>query len=430
MPLNLHKECRERIKQRLAEKLPSVEVTNKKYLKRESTAGILAVSEALPSHGEIVNVLHNIIGEWPLYDFLYGLLSKELNDNQKYDTDSPVLKLTDLDEYSDADATADRLLDEFESLPWKYKFTVDIKTSLSTLFNEETSSFQVSDSISVIQPDDEFKEAHPLDKLEGGNKRNLLGLGLLGSFMPHEWDNDTLYLQFLTEGFVGKFVSTRTTENVLSELKAFFGLAIALRLLKIEYSYQLSTPKLHFVVHKFVDDAWVAYETEEIDEATTKTINNLVFHDIDGELDNDLKKSHWAKIQIEKISAVFNEKKKAEKILLASQWFFESYSGTNELLSFVQTMVALEILLGDKATSDVIGLGELLRNRCAYLIGVTHDQRQDILDGFKEIYDIRSKIIHRGKSRLTMDERTLFRNLQWICRRVIQEEIELLKKNT
>ena len=93
-------------------------------------------------------------------------------------------------------------------------------------------------------------------------------------------------------------------------------------------------------------------------------------------------------------------------------------------------MVALEILLGDKATSDVIGLGELLRNRCAYLIGVTHDQRQDILDGFKEIYDIRSKIIHRGKSRLTMDERTLFRKLQWICRRVIQEEIELLKKNT
>jgi len=92
-------------------------------------------------------------------------------------------------------------------------------------------------------------------------------------------------------------------------------------------------------------------------------------------------------------------------------------------------MVALEILLGDKASSDIMGLGELLRNRCAYLIGKTHDQRQDILKDFKQIYEIRSKIVHRGKSKLTFNERGLFMNLQWLCRRVIQEEIELLKAN-
>ena len=75
------------------------------------------------------------------------------------------------------------------------------------------------------------------------------------------------------------------------------------------------------------------------------------------------------------------------------------------------------------------GLGELLRNRCAYLIGTTHDQRKEILDEFKEIYDVRSKIVHRGKARLNLHERTLFSKLQWVCRRVIQEEIKLLMKD-
>jgi len=76
-----------------------------------------------------------------------------------------------------------------------------------------------------------------------------------------------------------------------------------------------------------------------------------------------------------------------------------------------------------------MGLGELLRNRCAYLIGKSHKQRKQLLDDFKEIYDVRSKIVHRGKSRLNLHERSLFSKLQWMCRRVIQEEIELLKED-
>jgi hypothetical protein len=91
-------------------------------------------------------------------------------------------------------------------------------------------------------------------------------------------------------------------------------------------------------------------------------------------------------------------------------------------------MVVLEILLGDKAASDEIGLGRLLGNRCAYLIGKTQEERATILSDFKQIYDVRSDIVHEGKSRLTHDELMLFNKLQWFCHRVIQKEIELLKK--
>jgi hypothetical protein len=57
----------------------------------------------------------------------------------------------------------------------------------------------------------------------------------------------------------------------------------------------------------------------------------------------------------------------------------------------------MEILLGDKAASDLMGLGELLRNRCAYLISRNHAEREEILQDFKEIYAVRSHIVHAGK---------------------------------
>lgn len=74
-----------------------------------------------------------------------------------------------------------------------------------------------------------------------------------------------------------------------------------------------------------------------------------------------------------------------------------------------------------------MGLGELLRNRCAYLIGKSQEERLKLLLDFEEIYRIRSLIVHRGKNRLTGKERVLFSRLQYICRSVIQEEVNLLK---
>jgi hypothetical protein len=90
----------------------------------------------------------------------------------------------------------------------------------------------------------------------------------------------------------------------------------------------------------------------------------------------------------------------------------------------------LEILLGDKAKSDVVGVGELLRNRCAYLIGRTHTERTNIIERFNDIYSVRSHIVHAGKTRLNRKERMLFHILHSYCRRVIQAELELFEHDT
>lgn len=429
MTLNLHQGLKDRIKSQLVAQVPTIEVNNKKFLKRDSTGGFIIVNDALPEHGPIVDVLKSIIGEWPLYDFLYGFLSKELNDQQTFDSDAPLLKLNEIDEYSDVEAFSQRLLEEFNSLPWKYRFTIDFKSSLVPLFSD-IPVFNITDTMRLVKPNEVFVAEHPFETADGRTSGGLLGLAMLGSYMPREWKDDSLYLQIDTDGFIGKYVSTQTTESVVSKIKSFCGLSIALRLLKVEHTYHPATPKMHLVAHKWNSKKWFFEESEEINDDISRAMSDLVLNDLDGRLDTDAKKSTWVRGRLEDISTVFDNPDKSEKILLAAQWFFESYSGRNELLSFVQTMVTLEIMLGDKASSEAVGLGELLRNRCAYLIGKTHDQRKEILDDFKKIYDIRSKIVHRGKSKLTRQERSLFGTLQWICRRVIQEEVILLKANT
>ena len=89
----------------------------------------------------------------------------------------------------------------------------------------------------------------------------------------------------------------------------------------------------------------------------------------------------------------------------------------------------MEILLGDKAVSDLVGLGELLANQCAYLIAKSHDQRAKILTEFEKKYMSADPKCHQGKEHLSPHERELFYKLQWTCRRVIQKEVDLLKED-
>lgn len=252
---------------------------------------------------------------------------------------------------------------------------------------------------------------------------------MLGILQPQEWNENTTYLQIKVDGFIGKYGTTVPLEESLSILKSFCGLSIALRLLKINYTYRTTPSKAKFFIHKNVNSKWIIENIHELDHATSDTFNDLIMNDLNGSLDTDEKKTNWFIKNLNLIKCAFSNNEKAKKIILAGQWLFESYCGSNDLLAFVQTTVALEILLGDKKISDLMGLGELLRNRCAYLIGKTHKQREKVLNIFEKIYDIRSKIVHRGKSKLNAKERVLFSQLQWMCRRVIQEEIDLLSKD-
>lgn len=427
--MELHQECKKRLIEVLTEQLPKITVNNQMFLDRRSAILLVFAEEIIPKTGPIKKQLESFIGELPVYDFIFERLAKKLSESQEYNKDLPTQKLVEIEGYEDPEALATRLVSEIDSLPWTYTFTIELHKEVASILYPVFKDIGISEAFSIKKIDENFEAKYPLMSGIKSRDQSIGNKGLLSIFDDNKWKEESICIQIQREGFIGHYGETATFENIKEDFKSFCGLGIALRLFKIDKKYRSSPSKAQFYVHQFEADNWVIQRTQELEQETSETFYDLVLNDLDGTLDTNNKLSAWAQKTLNDIHYIFSNKDKTKKLLLACQWLFESFSGKNELLAFVQTTVVIEILLGDKADSDQIGLGNLLRNRCAYLISSTQYERENVLKDFQKIYDVRSKIVHGGKSRINAHERQLLRKLQWMCRRVIQEEVILLIKD-
>lgn len=436
MALDLHSKCSARLKEALAEHLANLRVNNRTFLEFESTAGILLAEQILPETGKLHHNLREYIGELPLFSFISDSLNSELMENETYDANSSNLPITSLDRYRDIKELANRLVQEFESLPWHYTVSLELPVEIGEHIKNATARFDLSSNLRIFCPVDDDDRKQPLNS--GIEKRDLMLFGPATSLSDYltprvrKWNQKTAYIQADTSGFIADYHWTSPIQTVLSAFKSFLGLSVAVRLLHVKTHRPaplFSIPKkAHLIVHRKYDADWRILTTYELPSDLVETLDKLGIGDADGQIKPNQFTS-WIESALSKVSTAFRNPTKSERVLLAGQWLLDSYVGSNELLSFVQTAVAMEILLGEEGKSDVIGIGELLRNRCAYLIGRSHSQRERILKDFGKIYDVRSKIVHRGKSKLNAEEYHLFQNLRWMCRRVIAEELKLISED-
>jgi len=245
---------------------------------------------------------------------------------------------------------------------------------------------------------------------------------------PPTWQEAGAYVQIDASGFVGPFGDTPTIQTAVDTLKAVCGIGIALFAFEVNPTYRPWPTKAKFFAHRRCASHWVLERAYELDSDISATFHDLVPSTIPILAAGD--ESYVRPFMMKNLadaSFVLSHAAKAARIVSASQWLFDSYSSQRDLLSFVQAAICIEILLGDKKTSDVIGLGELLRNRLSYLIGVSHSQRDQLMSDFNKIYTLRSGIVHSGQSKFGSDERQLLGRLRWMCQRVIQEEVKLLQ---
>jgi hypothetical protein len=424
--INLHQKCEEQIITRLEQALGKATVKNMMFLERSSLSELLIAEKSLPNSGVIRNSLEKFISETPLFDFVYGSICKELCERDQYDSSQEQLLLQDIDGFKDLGQRAASLVAELKSLPWRYCFTFPLTSEIAKYI--EKTEIVISESARIVKKTDDFEGRFPLYSGIEGRDKDLHGASLLVPVTNAQWSDQQAYVQIESTGYCGKWVTTEIESEAIDTLKSLLGLLIALRCIEIKRTYSRSIEGLRYYIHREAG-AWEIDDSYELDHALSKSIKDIRKNDLNGFLDTDAKKSNHVEKSIERISKALSQNPESEKVQLAGRWLFDSYSGENELLSFVQTTVALEILLGEKGSSDLMGLGELLRNRCAYLIGDSHNQRKEILNDFNEIYSIRSKIVHRGKNKLRRYERGLFYKLQWMTNRVIQEEINLLGKD-
>ena len=116
----------------------------------------------------------------------------------------------------------------------------------------------------------------------------------------------------------------------------------------------------------------------------------------------------------------------AEAIKTASQWYFEGLCTENETFKFVKYVIAIESLLGDPKEEGRIT--ERLSDRCAYLLADNPKERKTIKKSFKDIYKIRSAIIHRRSTRIQEENSRFLIEARKLTERLIRKEIELYTK--
>lgn len=426
MPTNLHPECKARLIDALADGLRGVNTQHGMFIERMSAFISLFVADRVIPRGKVRDQLVSYVGDYPILEFVSDVLSRELRELDRYHADDPTVKLTDIEGYADTRALAGRLVEQIEALPWQYTLTAALPQALSEALGH-IGEYALSPTVRIVRPDASFAARYPLNSAsEKRHARIHQGPLLLGTPQDVQWDGKVAHIQIEATGFIGPYGGSGPTLEVSRSFKSICGLGLALRLFQIKRMYQPYTPKIYLYVHRRDENGWQIDNRLELDDETSRLMHELSIETLDGQLDTVEKKEGWAKKIVAGMRTVFSAGPKGNSLLLAAQWLFDGFTGRDELLNFVRAMVVLEILLGDGNKDDEIGLGELLRNRCAYLIASSQAQRQKILRDFAEIYRVRSQIVHRGKHRLNMEERSHLNTLHWMCRRVIQRELELL----
>lgn len=334
-----------------------------------------------------------------------------------------------MEPYKDVGATADRLLSEFESLPWTYSVTVPLPPALAPLLAPEQDVLKLSESVSLVRATVEFQErfrAATEQEIREEEGRSRLLAAFFAPSIP-KWETTGVYIQVLIEGFIGPYGSTPAAADAERLVRAFSGMGIATQLFEYKWVFSNDDPRTHVLVHRrSATGNWDFSTRYQLNETVAQGLRSLTL--ISREpvpVLFGIQPDPRAPIanRLRNIGTVLNAGDAAEVAIRAGQWLFDSIAGTDELLAFIQAMIVLEILLGTQDPTDNVGIIELIANRFAYSVGTTHLEGDRFIVNLRKIYRIRSQIVHRGKHRLSVDERRLFSTLKWMCFRALDKEI-------
>jgi hypothetical protein len=133
-------------------------------------------------------------------------------------------------------------------------------------------------------------------------------------------------------------------------------------------------------------------------------------------------------LALRRIGQIYRDDTFPKRIFTACIWFFRAKFSNRPLDKLLEATIAIEVILGDRETADGVGLTKLLGNRCAYMLGQSSKERDDIQKTFVELYKLRSAIVHSGKHRADQEEVRVVNEATKLCGRIIAHEIKALER--
>ncbi len=354
------------------------------------------------------------VSDRPLSDFISDFLYNRLKPH--YERNGPRTLLSSLPGL-DLDALAEEVTAAIETLPWSYMFAIEVP-----LAGALPRSF-----VWTLGGDVGLARGAKVATQFRSNPKPPPASKILTLFP--EKGEPRAHLLVGVQGFVETLDATRPCDLGLDRLKSLLGLMMAINLVKYAPEWDREEQPVKVAIcRRQSDGVYEHVDTTSFGGADSDRITSLVLN-VKPNLATPLAWGETVGVHINAIARVMQaDEPTRDRILLGAQWFFESQGSGNQLLNFVQTMVCLEILVGEELKGDQpkLGISELIRNRVAYLIGRDMAERNQILETFGAIYKVRSEIVHRGQTRLSKAEAGYHDTLRDYCARVIRAEIALL----
>ncbi len=350
------------------------------------------------------------------YDLVYEFIISKVESENKFS--GPLSELLSEEEFQLLTST---LTDFYLSVPRQYSFFLPLPKISKDI---ENASISISDSIHLVC----FKKS---SEIPG---RYFTGLRQLSNI----FEINKVYLKIVLEGYCNDRLENKTVRSALSSFKILIQQGLSTGLIKLVEDQPADMGLLGRLTHYQIPKSSIVSvdETDEIKRVTStelpieisKFLNSIDFNWEKKSISKSLEKGvfeapiehYWNLPSL----LIASKEPESEKIKRAIEWYFDSKANENETLSFLQTCIGLESLLGDTESNG--SLTEILADRCAYLISEDIKGREMIKENFKALYKVRSKLVHGVNITLEHDQKWYKNWGQTILQFAITKEIKHL----
>jgi hypothetical protein len=231
--------------------------------------------------------------------------------------------------------------------------------------------------------------------------------------------DDQIYFQYRTSGFISDRTGPKALRPFYDDVRAFYGACLAFGFMT-KLSMDLYGHSIRTIVN-----------TKESKEGIYRYSENP-----EGDI---LEASNKAYISPKKIPEISNEEfdklfdnirmlfksEDCQKLKTACIWLFRAHMNSRGMDKILDATIAIEVLLGDRESSDRIGLAKLMANRCAYSLGKSSKERKNLFDFFLDFYKLRSEIVHSGRLDISKSENQRVQRGIALAARLIRHEVEI-----
>lgn len=295
------------------------------------------------------------------------------------------------------DFLSEKITQEILSFPKKYIIFIKLPS-----FSDQPKSFNFTDSFKIVPSDPGLFSAHQLpEKRPAGGLTKALTFHLYSKDMFQKvdfWSDNSHYLTITDEGYLPDYGASNFEAVVENNIYGFLGLAVSMLLLEERRD------EAWFLGEILGNDNATPYYFPVFDlseETNPVFINWLSLPNNVGKLIRSLItiESPHSQSWLKAILTARGEQSEAgdigRELFNSARWLFDSMVEKSPTHAFVQSIIGIEMLLGEFENTQ--NLTQRLADRYAYALSEGPLHRDLIRNDFIEFYKLRSRIVHSGR---------------------------------